>query len=90
MRADRVQQAINLVKRIKKLHETLIKNAELAMYKAKEKGKNQSLHCTTVIIAENLNRIISRRFFTGSLDHDPVGMNVFFCLINGLEIDKGY
>lgn len=38
-------------------HETLIKNAELAMYKAKEKGKNQSVLCTIVmkdIIAENM------------------------------------
>ena len=38
-------------------YDTLIKNAELAMYKAKEKGKNQSVLCTTDmkdIIAENM------------------------------------
>jgi diguanylate cyclase (GGDEF)-like protein len=38
-------------------HEELIKNAELAMYKAKEKGKNQSVLCTTTmkdIIRENM------------------------------------
>ena len=38
-------------------HECLIKNAELAMYKAKEKGKNQSVFCTTImkdIIEENM------------------------------------
>lgn len=37
--------------------ETLIKNADLAMHKAKEKGKNQSVLCTTImkdIIAENM------------------------------------
>ncbi|PKM66752.1 MAG: diguanylate cyclase [Firmicutes bacterium HGW-Firmicutes-2] len=40
-----------------KTHEDLIKNAELAMYKAKEKGKNQSVLCTTImkdIIRENM------------------------------------
>ncbi|MDF1618481.1 putative bifunctional diguanylate cyclase/phosphodiesterase [Petrocella sp. FN5] len=38
-------------------HGKLIKNAELAMYKAKEKGKNQSVLCTTImkdIIRENM------------------------------------
>lgn len=38
-------------------HETLIKNADLAMYKAKEKGKNQSILCTASmkeLIAENM------------------------------------
>ena len=37
--------------------ETLIKNADLAMYKAKEKGENQSVFCTTImkdVIAENM------------------------------------
>lgn len=38
-------------------HESLLKNADLAMYKAKEKGKNQSILCTTSmkdIITENM------------------------------------
>jgi diguanylate cyclase (GGDEF)-like protein len=38
-------------------HETLIKNADLAMYKAKEKGKNQAVFCTAImkdIIKENM------------------------------------
>ena len=38
-------------------YETLIRNAELAMQKAKEKGKNQSVLCTTIlkdIIDENV------------------------------------
>ncbi len=37
--------------------ETLLKNADLAMYKAKEKGKNQSVLCTKImkdVITENM------------------------------------
>ncbi|PKM58299.1 MAG: diguanylate cyclase [Firmicutes bacterium HGW-Firmicutes-3] len=52
-----VSIGISVFPRDGETHEDLIKNAELAMYKAKEKGKNQSVLCTTImkeIIRENM------------------------------------
>lgn len=37
--------------------ETLIKNAELAMYRAKQKGKNRYIFCTSIMKNENRNKI---------------------------------